>query len=275
MEFSGESNHLIMPFKYDSAGNLVTATVNGKQLPVYLNDKGEESNFDADRAMGDIGRLNSEAAGHRREKEKAEGALKIYTDAGLTDADKVKAAVSALDTVAKLDQKKLIDAGEVEKVRTEIGNAFKAQIETLTSDKQKLERTLQDRTMAAAFAGSEYAKSKLALPADFIQARFASNFKIEGDAVVGYDGAGNAIYSKAKPGEKAGFDEALEFLVQAHPQRDSLLKGSGSSGGGAPAGGSGGGGGSGKRTMTRAEFDAISDPATKAKTAGEVAIVDG
>jgi hypothetical protein len=34
-----------------------------------------------------------------------------------------------------------------------------------------------------------------------------------------------------QPGETAGFDEALEFLVENYPQKDHILKASGNSGG--------------------------------------------
>ncbi|HEJ3129468.1 TPA: hypothetical protein SL290_006283, partial [Pseudomonas aeruginosa] len=52
-----------------------------------------------------------------------------------------------------------------------------------------------------------------------------------------YDAHGNKLYSKARPGEAADFDEALEILVDQYPYRDQILKGSGHSGGGTPPGG--------------------------------------
>lgn len=61
----------------------------------------------------------------------------------------------------------------------------------------------------------------------------------------------------------------------AHPQRDALLKGTGASGAGASQGQGGQGGSGGKRTMTRSQFDALSDPAAKATAAREATIVDG
>jgi hypothetical protein len=71
-----------------------------------------------------------------------------------------------------------------------------------------------------------------------VQARFGNAFKLEGDAIVAYDTTGNKIFSRLKPGDIAGFDEALDILIDAYPYRDHILKGSGASGGGA-AGGAG------------------------------------
>lgn len=61
------------------------------------------------------------------------------------------------------------------------------------------------------FGSSSYIKDKVAIPADFVQARFGQSFKIEGDKVVAYDASGNKVFSRTKPGELADFDEALEF----------------------------------------------------------------
>jgi hypothetical protein len=83
-------------------------------------------------------------------------------------------------------------------------------------------------------------KAKLAIPADMVQARFGNAFKIEDGKVVAYDSQNNKIYSRARPGELADFDEALDVLVDMYPHKDSILKGSGASGGGAGSGGGGG-----------------------------------
>lgn len=55
-----------------------------------------------------------------------------------------------------------------------------------------------------------------------------------------YDGAGNKIFSRSRPGDLADFDEALETLVDQYPYKDQILKGSGASGGGAQHAGGGG-----------------------------------
>jgi hypothetical protein len=97
----------------------------------------------------------------------------------------------------------------------------------------------------------------MVIPADMVQARFGAAFKLEdGNRVVGYDANGSKIFSKAKPGDLADFDEALEILVDGYAQRDSILKGKNGAGGGS-SGGSGNGGDKGS-TWTRPQFDAAS-----------------
>jgi len=81
--------------------------------------------------------------------------------------------------------------------------------------------------------------------------------------------------SKKNLGELASPEEALELLVESHPQKDTILragvgKGSGSSGASGNRGGS--------RIITRTEFETY-DPYKKAEimkkiTAGEMKLTD-
>ncbi|NOM41833.1 DUF6651 domain-containing protein, partial [Klebsiella pneumoniae] len=87
------------------------------------------------------------------------------------------------------------------------------------------------------FARSKFIADKLAVPADMVQATFGRNLKIEDGKVVAYDAQGQKIFSRARPGELADFDEALETLVSQYPHRDHILKSSDANGGGAQNGG--------------------------------------
>jgi hypothetical protein len=228
-----------MKLKLDADGHAVVQ--DGK--PVYVHDDGKEVAFDAAGTVQTISRLNAEAKSHRERAEAAEGKYRPFE--GIEDAS---AARKALDIVKNLDQKKLIDAGEVETVKAEITKAFQTQLDQMTTKASTLEQALYAEKIGGAFARSPLIvgdKAKLAIPADLVQARFGSAFKIEDGKVVAYDSQNNKIYSRARPGELADFDEALDVLVDMYPHKDSILKGSGASGGGAGTGG-GGGGGSGQ-----------------------------
>lgn len=86
-----------------------------------------------------------------------------------------------------------------------------------------------------------------------LRERDAQAFKVEEGKIVAYDASGNKIYSRAKPGELAQFDEALEFLVENYPQKDYILKASGNNGGGSrPTQHD-----IGQKTMKRSAFDAL------------------
>jgi hypothetical protein len=205
-----------------------------------------------------ISRLNGEAKTHRERAEAAEKVAKAFE--GITDAE---AARKALATVANLDAKKLIDAGEVDKIRAEAIKAVEDKYAPIVSERDSLQKSLVDEKVGGSFARSKMIADKLAIPADLVQARFGEAFKVEGNDVVAYDKSGNKLFSRSNPGEVAKFDEALEILIDQYPYRDSILKSTGASGGGAQGGS---GGGSGGKTITRAAYDAL-PPHQQAQTA--------
>lgn len=251
-----------MELKLDADGHVVVQ--DGK--PVYKHTDGKEVPFDAAATVATITRLNSEAKGHREAKEAAEAKLKPFE--GIDDAESAR---KALETVKNLKDGELVSAGKVEEIKAaakkaaeeQVAAAAKSHAEALKnaeSERDRFKGDLYSEKIGGAFSRSKVISEKFAIPADLVQARFGSNFKVEDGKTVAYDAAGNRIYSRAKPGEIADFDEALETLVDAYPYRDQILKGTGASGSGAR--GSNGLGG-GAKTMPRSQFEAL-DPATKA-----------
>ena len=217
-----------MKLKLDENGNAVLQ--DGK--PVYVHEDGKEVAFDAPGTVATITRLNSEAKGHRERAETAEKAVKAFE--GIDDP---AAAKKALATVANLDAKTLVDAGEIEKVKAEISKAFQLQLDEVTGKAQTFEQQLYAEKIGGSFSRSKFIADKLAVPADMVQATFGQNLKVEDGKVVAYDAQGQKIFSRARPGELADFDEAIETLVSQYPHRDHILKSSGANGGGAQNGG--------------------------------------
>jgi hypothetical protein len=239
--------------------------------PVYEADDGKVVAFDAPHTSATIKRLNDENKAQRKAKEDAEAKLQGF--AGIDDPEHAR---KALETLRNLDDKKLIDAGEVDRVKRESHEAyerkFEAMYKPIEAERNALKSQLHNERLGTAFSRSKFIAEKLAVPVDIVQARFGSNFGVGDDGKIMAKGPdGNPLYSRARPGEEAGFDEALEILVEAYPYRDSILKGSGASGGGAVGGRSGGGG----RTVTRAQFEAM-NPVEKSTIARDkaVSIVD-
>lgn len=252
-----------------------TVEVNGKTYaevqdgkPVFVGDDGKDVAVDVPATAGTISRLNAEAKGHREAKERAEAALKAFE--GIADP---AAALKALATIKNLDDKKLVDAGEVEKVKAEAIKAVEEKYKPTVEKSDKLERELYAERVGGQFARSKFIADKVAVPADMVQATFGRYFKDEGGKAVAYGPDGNKVYSRSKPGEPADFDEALEILVGAYPHRDSILKGTG---GGSGARGGAGGAGNGAKTITRAEFQKM-DPAAQMKAIRQdgMTVVDG
>lgn len=263
---------------------LKTVTVDGKTYaevqdgkPVFI-DGDKETAVDVAHTVATISRLNSEAKTHREAKEAAETKLKAFE--GITDAD---AARKALETVANLDSGQLVTAGKVQEIKDAAAKAAKEQVEAaarqsaerikeLEAQTGKLTGELFGEKVGGAFSRSKFIADKVAVPSDMIQAMFGQRFKVEDGKVIGYDAAGNKLYSRAKPGEVAEFDEALEMLVDSYSHRDTILKGTGNSGAGSR--GDAGTGGSGK-TMTRAAYDALDAAGKhKAMTVDKVSLVD-
>ena len=233
-----------MKLKLDDQGH--AALQDGK--PVYVKDDGAEVAFDVLGTTQTISRLNAEAKSHRERAETAEKSLKGFE--GIADPAK---AMEALQLVANLDAKKLVDAGEIDKVKTEIGKAFQAQLDAANGNASKLEQQLYAEMIGGSFARSKFALDKLAIPPDLVQAYFGKAFGIEEGKVVAKDANGNKLYSAANPGDLAGFDEALEMLVNQYPGKEHILKGTGASGSGAQGGGGSGGQKTGNFGGTKAD----------------------
>lgn len=235
-------------------------------MPVYIKD-GKETAFDAPGTISTISRLNGEAKGHREAKEAAEQALKGFE--GIEDP---KAAIEAMKTVANLDAKTLIDAGEVEKVKAEITKVYEQQIAAKDQEIGELNSTLHGEKIGGSFARSKFIADKVAIPADMIQAQFGKQFSLDDGKIVAKDAAGNQIYSRANPGELATFDEALETIINGYAHKDSILKGSGGSGTGKEHGS--GGGGNAPKTVTREQFDGLDQSERAAKIKDGFKVVD-
>lgn len=243
-----------MKLKLDDAGHVIVKDGH----PVYVHDDGKEIPFDANGTVATISRLNGEAKNNRERAEGAEAKLKTFD--AITD---VPAALKALDTVGKLSDKKLLDAGEVDKVREAAKKAFDEQLAPVVAERDKLKSALVSEKVGGSFARSKLIADKLAIPADLVQAKFGSSFRLVDNNVVAFGADGKEIFSRTKPGEIAGFDEALEILIDGYAYKDTILKGTGASGGGA-GGGGGGGPANGKKTLTRPAFEAL-DAANRQK----------
>jgi hypothetical protein len=219
-----------MKLKLDEQGHVVVQ--DGK--PVYVHDDGKEIPFDAPAALGKITALNGEAKGHRERAEAAEKIAKAFD--GL-DPEKAR---KGIELAENFEAKKMVDAGEVEKVKAEVAKVYQSQLDDLSAAHKAIQQQLYDEKIGGSFARSKLIAEKLAIPADVVQARFGQAFKIEDGKVVAYDASGNKIYSRQRPGEIADFDEALDSIIEQYPNRDSILKSSGASGSGAgPSGGTG------------------------------------
>jgi len=252
-----------MKLKVDEQGHAVLQ--DGK--PIYVHDDGKEIGLDAPALMQTLQRTLEESKKYKERAQTSESKLEAFN--GIDDPAAVK---KALDTVKNLDHKKLVDAGEVEKVKAEAIKAVEEKYKPLMEERDRLKGDLDSELIGGLFSRSKFIFDKIAIPADLMQARFAKNFEVQDrKAVAKYD-SGNLIYSRTKPGELATPEEALEILVDAYPQKDHILKGLGKPGSGAPPNIAGTNGG--KKQLTRQQFDAIPVLDRAAKMKEGYAIVD-
>lgn len=224
-------------------GETYAAVENGK--PVYVDDKGAEVSYDAPEMHKNIGRLNAEAKGHREAKEALEARLQA-----LGDADP-KAARQALETLANIDQKKLIDADKVAQIKAEAVAPLQAELDKIRKEKGDLVEQYGREKIGTSFASSKYIADNLAIPADMVQAAFGRHFEYADGKIVAKDGNGVPLLNG--DGQPADFDTALAAIVATYPNRDAILKGSGHSG----SGSSTPNGGGQRPTMKKAAFNQL------------------
>lgn len=203
------------------------AEVNEQGLPLYIHDDGKEVAHDAPQTVAAISRLNGEAKTNRERYETAETSLKAFE--GIEDP---VAAKKALETLKNFDDKKLVDAGEVEKVKAEAIKAIEDKYAPIVQERDAFQSQLHNELIGGGFSRSKFIQDNIAVPVDMIQATFGKNFQIENGKVVAVGADGQKIYSRTRPGEVADFDEALESLVGGYQHKDSILKGNQSGGGG-------------------------------------------
>lgn len=209
----------------------VAAMKDGK--PIFVDDSGQDIAVDVPHMFTKISSLNAENKTHREAAEAANSKLASYNN-----VDPV-AAIRALETVSNLDSKKLIDAGEVEKVKLQVASVYEEKLKKVT-DESAAAVAAKDSQIYNLVVSNEFAKSPLingdksliTLPPDIAEAIFGKHFKIEDGKMVAYLGE-EKIFSKERAGELANFDEALGVIINKYPMKERILRGTGASGGGA------------------------------------------
>jgi len=252
-----------MKLKLDESG-AVTLT-DGK--PVYVDDAGKEHTYDAPAMRATLDKLGPELNTQRAKAEKLEADAKAFE--GLD----VAAARKALETVANLDDSKLVAADKVEEIRQAAIKSVEDKYAPIAQERDGLVKELYGERVGGQFARSKFIMESLTLPPDIAQATFGHHFESKDGKIIAKDSNGNLIYSDANPGETAGFDEAMGKIVGGYAHRDRITKGANQNGSGA----NGVNGGTG-RMVTRAQFRAM-NPALQQETAaaarkGTVELVD-
>ena len=136
-----------MKLKTVTVDNKTYAEVNEQGLPLYIHDDGKEVAHDAAQTVATISRLNGEAKTNRERYEKAESALQSFE--GIEDP---AAAKKALETLKNFDDKKLVDAGEVEKVKAEAIKAVEEKYAPIVQERDAYQAQLHNELIGGGFA---------------------------------------------------------------------------------------------------------------------------
>ncbi len=252
--------------KLDEEGK---AVLSDDGIPIWINPDEEELALDSPGMYAKIGELNSENKQRREATDEANAKLTLFE--GIEDLGEwFKAATKAVQAVKDFEDKDWMDVKKVEKLKSEMSDAFESQVNTLKANFSEKEEeftstlTGKDAQIRMLMVTSKFASSqwftgespKTNLVPDIAEAYFGRHFKVEEKngilRLVATHVNGDEIYSKLKPGEAPDFDEAIGQIIDMYPDKDRVLKGS--PGGSGAGGGSGGSGGS--ETSDLAELEA-------------------
>ena len=245
-------------FKIGSDGKIV---LDDKGLPIVIKPDGTEIPYDINQTTKTIADLQAESKTHREAKEAAETKLKAFD--GLDAA----AAKKAINDLKDVDLSKMVNAGKLDEVRTEVTKAFETKLSESEKKFGDLQKNYHRTVKENAFAKSKFITDKLTVPPDMVMAMFGDKFEVDdatGNIVAKVNGA--PLNSDDRPGTVASLDEAIAKFVKDYPNRDKIMKGTNNSG----SGSNGGSGGNGNAAAyTRSEFAKLG-PAEQMRIAGEV-----
>jgi len=126
----------------------------------------------------------------------------------------------------------------------DIDTQHQHQISSLETNIQRKDGAIRNLIIKGAFDRNEFIKDRTVLTPDIAYDSFGKYFVVEdgenGISVYAVDRSGEKIFSKAKPGEYASPDEAIELIINDYPQKDNIMRttSGGSNSGGNASGGS-------------------------------------
>lgn len=148
---------------------------------------------------------------------------KLIADAEKAEAEKREAEKKAAESAGDFERVKQMMAEEHDKVLEAI-NGEKA---TLQAEIEKQAKLINDLTVGNAFSTSPFVSEKLVLTPTKARQLYGSHFEIEEGQVVAYDKpAGAAERTKLVDGRgnALGFEDAIQKIIEADPDRNRLVK---------------------------------------------------
>ena len=251
---TGDWKVMAFKLKMNEQGHAVV--VDGK--PIYVDDEGKELPFCANEAWNKYHTLNEENKKRRMQAEELSAKLKAFEG---FDPEVIKRNAEIAE---KFKEHEAIKNGEIEKLKNELVSTSEKKIkeweqkynqlnETARQREERLNNEINNSILDSMFSGSEYVKKNVEMPVRGLRALFANRFKVDPETrkVYAVDEEGNTLLSENKIGAVASFEEALELLIKRDPDRDRILKATGTAGGGMRQNGKG---------ITNADEAYLNDP---------------
>lgn len=132
------------------------------------------------------------------------------------------------------EEKQLEAKGDYERLKQRMAEehqatvtSLNAKIDELTKALQEKEAVIGDLTVGAQFNSSQYINGELVLTPAKARALYGAHFEIEDGKVVGYDkprGAAGRTALVDAYGVPVSFDAAMAKIIEADPEKDSLIR---------------------------------------------------
>lgn len=172
--------------------------------------------------------LLKEVMKNKQEKQRLKDQLEKYAN---IDPEEAKAAIAAKKAQ---ETKALEEKGEYDRVKQSMAAQHLQEVEQLNTQIAQLQERLNERdgqvselTVGSSFAKSTYISSELTLTPNKARALYGSHFEIENGEVIGYDkprGSTNRTQLVDGYGNPLSFDKAIEKIIEADPERDTLIR---------------------------------------------------
>ncbi len=229
-----------MPWKTDENGMIVVQD----EAPVWVyedgDNKGKEAPVEFGKTLASIQKLTAESVSRKEKIKEMSGTISIITDAGIEDVEAfIKDGKKAMETVANLDDKQFLDAGEVEKIKAQaneiwerkvdsLKTSYESQIADIDAKLQAKDSSIRSLIVRGAFDRSSFLAERTVLPPEIAYSYLGDRFvvqEVNGELRgFGLDTEGNKLMSAKNPAEYADPEEAIELLVMSHPQKDRIMK---------------------------------------------------
>ena len=252
--------------------------------PIVFDDQDEEEKafaLDAIHLYSKVPALQAEAKKYREEKDKLSKKLGMFGED--VEPEDIANRLKTLEEFGNITPKEAREAKEmlknlkdvdednkvqIEKVKAGVAESYESKIRDIDAQyQQKLgsyednirrkDSAIRNLIIKGAFDRNEFIKERTVLTPDIAYDSFGKFFVVEdtdkGLSVYAVDRSGEKIFSKAKPGEYAQPDEAIELIINDYPSKDNILR---TSTGGSNAGGNSSGGGNRQRMAELAQMPA-------------------